>query len=66
MPSAELDKTIKAVGGSGIYDGDDDSIYPSMCGYGDRLTEVSKEIFWRLLPRAARSSRSLAWRGRAC
>lgn len=48
-----LDKTIKAVGGTGLKDMVTMTVFISDVRYGDRLTEIRKEIFKECFPGSA-------------
>src|SRR5262245_24469140 len=48
-----LDKTIKAVGGSGLKDMVTMTVFISDVRYGDRLTEIRKETFKECFPGSA-------------
>ena len=50
---AELDKTIKAVGGTGIKDMVTMTVFIVDVRYGDRLTEIRKEVFKDCFPGSA-------------
>jgi 2-iminobutanoate/2-iminopropanoate deaminase len=50
---SELDKTIKAVGGSGVKDMVTMTVFISDVRLGDRLTEIRKEIFKDCFPGSA-------------
>jgi 2-iminobutanoate/2-iminopropanoate deaminase len=50
---AELDKTIKAVGGSGLNDMVTMTVFITDVRNGDRLTEIRKEIFKNCFPASA-------------
>lgn len=50
---AELDKTIKAVGGSGLMDMVTMTVFIGDVRLGDRLTEIRKEIFKDCFPGSA-------------
>jgi enamine deaminase RidA (YjgF/YER057c/UK114 family) len=50
---AELDKTIKAVGGSGLKDMVTMTVFINDVRNGDRLTEIRKEIFKECFPGSA-------------
>ena len=50
---SELDKTIKAVGGSGLKDLVTMTVFISDVRLGDRLTEIRKEIFKECFPGSA-------------
>jgi 2-iminobutanoate/2-iminopropanoate deaminase len=50
---ASLDKTIKAVGGAGIADMVTMTVFIVDARYGDRLTEIRKEIFKDCYPASA-------------
>src|SRR3954470_24827540 len=50
---AELDKTIKAVGGSGLKDMVTMTVFINDVRLGDRLTEIRKEIFKQCFPGSA-------------
>src|SRR5258708_14130689 len=50
---SELDKTIKAVGGSGLKDMVTMTVFISDVRLGDRLTEIRKEIFKECFPGSA-------------
>jgi 2-iminobutanoate/2-iminopropanoate deaminase len=50
---AELDKTIKAVGGAGLRDMVTMTVFISDVRLGDRLTEIRKEIFKECFPGSA-------------
>jgi 2-iminobutanoate/2-iminopropanoate deaminase len=50
---AELDKTIKAVGGAGIPDMVTMTVFINDVRLGDRLTEIRKEIFKECFPGSA-------------
>jgi 2-iminobutanoate/2-iminopropanoate deaminase len=50
---AELDKTIKAVGGSGLKDMVTMTVFIGDVRLGDRLTEIRKEIFKECFPGSA-------------
>ena len=50
---AELDKTIKAVGGSGVTDMVTMTVFITDVRNGDRLTEIRKEIFKNCFPASA-------------
>src|SRR5437660_12582410 len=50
---AELDKTIKAVGGSGLKDIVTMTVFISDVRLGDRLTAIRKEIFKECFPGSA-------------
>jgi enamine deaminase RidA (YjgF/YER057c/UK114 family) len=50
---AELDKTIKAVGGSGLTDMVTMTVFITDVRNGDRLTEIRKEIFKNCFPASA-------------
>lgn len=50
---AELDKTIKAVGGSGLKDMVTMTVFIGDVRLGDRLTEIRKEIFKDCFPGSA-------------
>ena len=47
---SELDKTIKAVGGSGLKDMVTMTVFINDVRLGDRLTEIRKEIFKECFP----------------
>jgi 2-iminobutanoate/2-iminopropanoate deaminase len=53
MIFAELDKTIKAVGGAGLRDMVTMTVFISDVRLGDRLTEIRKEIFKECFPGSA-------------
>ncbi|HEY7298919.1 MAG TPA: Rid family hydrolase [Xanthobacteraceae bacterium] len=50
---SELDKTIKAVGGSGVSDMVTMTVFITDVRNGDRLTEIRKEIFKNCFPASA-------------
>jgi 2-iminobutanoate/2-iminopropanoate deaminase len=50
---AELDKTIKAVGGSGLRDMVTMTVFVNDVRLGDRLAEIRKEIFKECFPGSA-------------
>ena len=50
---AELDKTIKAVGGAGLQDMATMTVFINDVRLGDRLTEIRKEIFKQCFPGSA-------------
>jgi len=50
---AELDKTIKAVGGTGLRDMVTMTVFINDVRLGDRLTEIRKEIFKECFPGSA-------------
>jgi 2-iminobutanoate/2-iminopropanoate deaminase len=50
---SELDKSIKAVGGSGLKDMVTMTVFISDVRLGDRLTEIRKEIFKECFPGSA-------------
>jgi enamine deaminase RidA (YjgF/YER057c/UK114 family) len=50
---AELDKTIKAVGGSGLKDMVTMTVFINDVRLGDRLTEIRKETFKECFPGSA-------------
>jgi enamine deaminase RidA (YjgF/YER057c/UK114 family) len=50
---AELDKTIKAVGGGGLTDMVTMTVFITDVRNGDRLTEIRKEIFKNCFPASA-------------
>ena len=50
---SELDKTIKAVGGSGLSDMATMTVFITDVRNGDRLTEIRKEIFKDCFPGSA-------------
>jgi enamine deaminase RidA (YjgF/YER057c/UK114 family) len=50
---AELDKTIKAVGGSGLQDMVTMTVFIGDVRLGDRLTEIRKELFKDCFPGSA-------------
>jgi enamine deaminase RidA (YjgF/YER057c/UK114 family) len=50
---AELDKTIKAVGGSGLQDMVTMTVFIGDVRLGDRLTEIRKELFKGCFPGSA-------------
>jgi 2-iminobutanoate/2-iminopropanoate deaminase len=50
---AELDKSIKAVGGSGLQDMVTMTVFIADVRLGDRLTEIRKEIFKECFPGSA-------------
>jgi len=50
---AELDKTIKAVGGSGLKDMVTMTVFINYVRLGDRLTEIRKETFKECFPGSA-------------
>ena len=50
---AELDKTIKAVGGTGLKDMVTMTVFINDVRLGDRLTEIRKEIFKECFPGSA-------------
>jgi 2-iminobutanoate/2-iminopropanoate deaminase len=50
---SELDKSIKAVGGSGLKDMVTMTVFISDVRLGDRLTEIRKEIFKDCFPGSA-------------
>ena len=50
---ASLDKTIKAVGGSGLRDMVTMTVFIVDVRYGDRLTEIRREIFKECFPGSA-------------
>jgi 2-iminobutanoate/2-iminopropanoate deaminase len=50
---AELDKTIKAVGGSGLKDMVNMTVFTGDVRLGDRLTQIRKEIFKDCFPGSA-------------
>jgi 2-iminobutanoate/2-iminopropanoate deaminase len=50
---AELDKTIKAVGGAGLRDMVTMTVFINDVRLGDRLTEIRKEIFKECFPGSA-------------
>ena len=50
---AELDKTIKAVGGAGLPDMVTMTVFINDVRLGDRLTEIRKEIFKQCFPGSA-------------
>jgi 2-iminobutanoate/2-iminopropanoate deaminase len=50
---AELDKTIKAVGGAGLQDLVTMTVFINDVRLGDRLTEIRKEIFKQCFPGSA-------------
>src|SRR6516164_2950427 len=50
---AQLDKTIKAVGGSGLTDMVTMTVFITDVRNGDRLTEIRKEIFKNCFPASA-------------
>jgi 2-iminobutanoate/2-iminopropanoate deaminase len=50
---AELDKSIKAVGGSGLKDMVTMTVFINDVRLGDRLTEIRKEIFKECFPGSA-------------
>jgi enamine deaminase RidA (YjgF/YER057c/UK114 family) len=50
---SELDKTIKAVGGSGLKDLVTMTVFIGDVRLGDRLTEIRKEIFKECFPGSA-------------
>ena len=50
---AELDKTVKAVGGSGLTDMVTMTVFITDVRNGDRLTEIRKEIFKNCFPASA-------------
>ena len=50
---AELDKTIKAVGGAGLPDMVTMTVFINDVRLGDRLTEIRKEIFKECFPGSA-------------
>src|SRR5437667_12610273 len=50
---ADLDKTIKAVGGSGLKDMVTMTVFINDVRNGDRLTEIRKEIFKECFPGSA-------------
>ena len=50
---AELDKTIKAVGGSGLGDMTTMTVFITDVRLGDRLTEIRREIFKECFPASA-------------
>jgi 2-iminobutanoate/2-iminopropanoate deaminase len=50
---AELDKTIKAVGGSGLKDMVTMTVFIGDVRLGDRLTEIRKELFKDCFPGSA-------------
>jgi 2-iminobutanoate/2-iminopropanoate deaminase len=50
---AELDKTIKAVGGSGLKDMVTMTVFINDVRYGDRLTQIRREIFKECFPGSA-------------
>jgi len=49
----ELDKTIKAVGGSGLKDITTMTVFITDARLGDRLTQIRKEIFKECFPASA-------------
>jgi len=50
---AELDKTIKAVGGAGLPDVVTMTVFINDVRLGDRLTEIRKEVFKQCFPGSA-------------
>jgi 2-iminobutanoate/2-iminopropanoate deaminase len=50
---AELDKTIKAVGGAGLQDMVTMTVFINDVRLGDRLTEIRKDIFKQCFPGSA-------------
>jgi 2-iminobutanoate/2-iminopropanoate deaminase len=50
---AELDKTIKAVGGSGLKDMVTMTVFINDVRHGDRLTQIRREIFKECFPGSA-------------
>jgi enamine deaminase RidA (YjgF/YER057c/UK114 family) len=50
---AELDKTIKAVGGAGLRDMVTMTVFVTDVRLGDRLTEIRREIFKECFPGSA-------------
>jgi len=50
---AELDKTIKAVGGAGLQDMVTMTVFINDVRLGDRLTEIRKDIFKQCFPSSA-------------
>jgi len=50
---AELEKTIKAVGGAGLQDMVTMTVFINDVRLGDRLTEIRKEIFKQCFPGSA-------------
>jgi 2-iminobutanoate/2-iminopropanoate deaminase len=50
---AEIDKTIKAVGGGGLQDMVTMTVFINDVRLGDRLTEIRKEIFKQCFPGSA-------------
>jgi len=50
---SELDKTIKAVGGSGLGDMTTMTVFITDVRLGDRLTEIRREIFKECFPASA-------------
>ena len=50
---SELDKTIKAVGGTGLKDMVTMTVFIGDVRYGDRLTEIRKEVFKDCFPGSA-------------
>ena len=50
---AELDKSIKAVGGAGLQDMVNMTVFISDLRLGDRLTEIHKDIFKQCFPGSA-------------
>jgi len=50
---AELDKTIKGVGGAGLQDMVTMTVFINDVRLGDRLTEIRKEIFKQCFPGSA-------------
>jgi len=50
---AELDKTIKAVGGAGLPDMVTMTVFINDVRLGDRLTEIRKEVFKQCFPGSA-------------
>jgi 2-iminobutanoate/2-iminopropanoate deaminase len=50
---SELDKTIKAVGGTGLKDMVTMTVFIGDVRYGDRLTEIRKEVFKDCFPASA-------------
>src|SRR5262249_55158819 len=55
---AELDKTLKAVGGAGLKDMVTMTVFINDVRLGDRLTEIRKEIFKEGFPGSARITRT--------
>jgi enamine deaminase RidA (YjgF/YER057c/UK114 family) len=50
---SELDKTIRAVGGAGLKDMVTMTVFIGDVRYGDRLTEIRKEVFKDCFPASA-------------